>query len=225
MIEAKGLQKFYGERCVLDIPALTIGRREALALIGPNGCGKTTLLRLLAGTLRPEKGAVSNGGLLRGEIGYLPQKPYAFDLSVQKNVELALAGEQHREQLALEALERVGMLSLRHARGNRLSGGETQRMALARVLARPRALLLLDEPTASADILAIDQIERALESYREQTGCTLVFSSHAPSQALRLSTCVLALDNGRIGEQGETTEVLQRPRAESTRAFLEHWRI
>ena len=225
MIEIRGLKQFYGERCVLDIPALSIARGESLALIGPNGCGKTTLLRLLAGTLKPDMGNVSTGALPRGAIGYLPQKPYAFDLSVLRNVELSLSGERNREQLALEALERVGLVHLRHARGNRLSGGELQRMALARVLVKPRELLLLDEPTASADILAIDQIERALEAYRAETGCTLVFSSHAPSQALRLSGRVLALDAGRIGELGETDEVLHSPQAESTRAFLEHWKI
>ena len=225
MIEIRGLKQFYGERCVLDIPALSIARGESLALIGPNGCGKTTLLRLLAGTLKPDMGTISTGTLPRGAIGYLPQKPYAFDLSVLRNVELSLSDERNREQLALEALERVGLVHLRHARGNRLSGGELQRMALARVLVKPRELLLLDEPTASADILAIDQIERALETYRAETGCTLVFSSHAPSQALRLSGRVLALDAGRIGELGETDEVLHSPKAESTRAFLEHWKI
>jgi len=225
MIEIRGLKQFYGERCVLDIPELAIERGESLALIGPNGCGKTTLLRLLAGTLQPDMGTVSTGTLPRGAIGYLPQKPYAFDLSVLKNVELSFSGERNREQLAQKALERVGLVHLRHARGNRLSGGELQRMALARVLVKPRELLLLDEPTASADILAIDQIERALEAYRAETGCTLVFSSHAPSQVLRLSVRVLALNAGRIGELGETNEVLHAPQAESTRAFLEHWKI
>lgn len=225
MIEVKGLKKFYGARCVLDVPSLMIERGEALALIGPNGCGKSTLLRLLAGTLKPEEGAVYSGGLVRGEIGYLPQKPYAFDTSVLKNVTLALAGEKNAHRLALEALDRVGMAHLCHANGSRLSGGEAQRMALARVLAKPRKLLLLDEPTASADILAIDLIERALRRYLDQTGCALVFSSHAPSQARRLSRRILALDGGRIGELGGTNEVLEHPQAQSTRAFLAHWKI
>lgn len=222
MMELVNVQKRYGACVALDIPALTIKPGERLAVIGPNGSGKSTLLRLLAGVLAPDTGTVQTGNLQRGEIGYLPQQPYAFDLSVQKNVELALERESDREKMAQEALERVGLLHLWKARANRLSGGETQRMALARVLAKPRKLLLLDEPTASTDIQAMELIERAILDYVEQTGCTLVFSSHAPSQAMRLSTRVLALDGGRIGECGETVQVLQSPNQESTKAFLKN---
>ena len=225
MMELIDIQKRYGARIALDIPALTIQPGERLALIGPNGSGKSTLLRLLAGVIAPDAGTVQAENMPRGEIGYLPQQPYAFDLSVLKNVELALAGEPERTKRAQEALERVGLLHLCKARANRLSGGEMQRMALARVLARPRKLLLLDEPTASADIAAIERIERTIEHYIEQTGCTLLFSSHAPSQAIRLSSRVLVLDGGKIGEVGETAQVLQSPKAESTRAFLKSWKL
>ena len=225
MMELINVQKRYGARIALDIPAFTINAGERLAVIGPNGSGKTTLIRLLAGVLAPDGGTIDRGALRRGEIGYLPQKPYAFDMSVLKNVELALEGERDKTRLSQEALERVGLLHLCKARANRLSGGETQRMALARVLAKPRKLLLLDEPTASADIAAIELIERAIFDYANQTGCALVFSSHAPSQAMRLSTRVLALDGGRIGELGETAQVLQDPQAESTRAFLKSWKL
>ncbi len=225
MIELSQIQKRYDSRVALDLPELTIPVGERLALIGPNGSGKSTLLRLLAGVIHAEQGVISLGELGRAEIGYLPQHPYAFDLSVQKNVELALTGEREKVKLAQAALERAGLLHLAKARANRLSGGETQRMALARVLARPRKLLLLDEPTASADIRAIDQIERAILEYVEQTNCTLILSTHMPSQAMRLSTHVLALDDGKIGEYGETAQVLQSPQAESTKEFLKNWKL
>lgn len=225
MIELQGVKKFYDARCVLDIPALTIARGERLALIGPNGSGKSTLLRLLAGTIRADEGTVLADATGRGAVGYLPQKPYGFDLSVQKNVELALNGAPDAKARAREALERVGLLHLAKARGSRLSGGETQRMALARIIAKERTLILLDEPTASADIRAVDHMERALTDYLERTSCTLVFSSHAPTQAMRLSTRVVALDDGRISEQGETGRVLRAPQEESTRLFLRHWNI
>ena len=225
MIELVNLQKRYGARIALHLPSLTVQDGDLLAIIGPNGSGKSTLLRLLSGVIEPEEGTIHLDAVRRGEVGYLPQQPYAFDLSVLRNVELALEGEREKTKLAHEALERVGLSHLAKARANRLSGGETQRMALARVLARPRKLLLLDEPTASADIQAIDQIERAIRDYVEQTRCTLIFSTHMPSQAMRLSTRVLALDGGIIGELGETRQVLQSPQAESTQAFLKNWKL
>ena len=225
MIKLHCVVKRYGPKIALAIPELTIGEGERLALIGPNGSGKSTLLRLLAGAIEPDAGKITNGGLLRGEVGYLPQLPYAFDMSVQGNIELALDGVKDSASRALEALERVGLKHLAHARANRLSGGETQRMALARVLACKRKLLLLDEPTASTDIQAIELIERAILEYVMQTGCTLVFTSHAPSQAMRLSTRVLALDGGGIGEQGETGDVLRAPVTESTQKFLASWKL
>lgn len=225
MIELLNLQKQYGARFSLEIPALNIEAGERLAIIGANGSGKSTLLRLLAGVIAADAGEIRLSGVTRGEIGYLPQHPFAFDLSVQKNVELALADASDRKQRAQEALDRVGLLHLSAARANRLSGGETQRMALARVLARKRKLLLLDEPTASADIAAMEQIERAICDYAEETGCTLVFISHAPSQAMRLSRRVLALNGGKIGELGKTAQVLKEPQTESTRAFLKSWKI
>ncbi len=225
MIELVNLQKRYGARIALHLPSLTVQDGDLLAIIGPNGSGKSTLLRLLSGVIEQDEGSIRMDAVRRGEIGYLPQQPYAFDLSVLRNVELALEGEREKTKLAHEALERVGLSHLAKARANRLSGGETQRMALARVLARPRKLLLLDEPTASADIRAIDQIERTIRDYVEQTRCTLIFSTHMPSQAMRLSTRVLVLDGGSIGELGETRQVLQSPQAESTQAFLKNWKL
>ncbi len=225
MITLAEVKKYYGARCALDIPALTIMPGERLALIGPNGAGKSTLLRLIAGVIQPEEGVVRLDGIARGEIGYLPQKPYGFDLSVLKNVELALDGENDVKARALDALERVGLKHLAKARGSRLSGGETQRMALARIIAKKRKLLLLDEPTAGADIRAVDRLERALEAYLDESGCALVFSSHAPAQAQRLSTRTIALDGGVISEQGETDQVLKNPQSEATRLFLRHWNL
>ncbi|MEA4869792.1 Tungstate uptake system ATP-binding protein TupC [bioreactor metagenome] len=225
MMEIKGLKKRYDARCVLDIPSLQIAQGERVALIGPNGSGKSTLIRLLAGTLLADEGTVSLLGLSRREIAYLPQKPYAFDLSVEQNVLLALEGLPNQRQRMREALESVGLIHLRAARGKRLSGGEVQRMALARIIARPHRLLLLDEPTASADIQAVDRLERVLQDYCEATNCTLLFSSHAPTQALRLSTRTIVLTDGRIVEDGETMQVLREPKGEATQLFLRHWRI
>ncbi len=225
MIEIAGLKKFYGKRLVLDVPKLTLETDRRYALIGPNGSGKSTLLRILAGVLVPDEGAAAIRGIPAGEVGYLPQKPYAYDLSVLQNVMLSLGGGKEARERALDALERVGLTSLSSARGSRLSGGEQQRMALARLIARPRRLLLLDEPTASVDIRANERIERALTDYVSENGCMLVFSSHEPGQALRLATDVVALSEGRVAETGGAGEVLRAPREASTQVFLQRWRI
>lgn len=225
MIELKDVKKFYSERLALDVPQLTVRAGEICALIGPNGSGKTTLLRVLAGTLPPDEGTVRLDGITRGEIGYLPQKPYAFDLSVLQNVLLPLGGGEEANARALDALERVGIKHLANARAKRLSGGETQRLALARLLGKSWKLLLLDEPTSAADVGAVEQIELSLLGYARETGCALVYATHAPSQALRLGGRVLALSGGGIAEAGESEQVLRHPQKESTRVFLKSWTI
>jgi ABC-type nitrate/sulfonate/bicarbonate transport system ATPase subunit len=124
-------------------------------------------------------------------MGYMPQNPYAFSFSVLRNVEMALDGEAEREAAAREALRRVGMDALAQASGSKLSGGEAQRMAFARMIAKPRQLLLLDEPTSSTDIKGTDLIEATLLSYLQANACTLIFSTHSPAQALRLAEEVI----------------------------------
>ena len=223
MIALQDVLVQYEERVILDIPELHFAEGKRYGLIGENGSGKTTLLRLLAGTLSPTRGQVTR--MAADGMGYMPQTPYAFSFSVLRNVEMALDGEAEREVAAREALRRVGMDGLAQASGSKLSGGEAQRMAFARMIAKPRQLLLLDEPTSSTDIKGTDLIEATLLSYLQVNACTLIFSTRSPAQALRLAEEVIFLDQGRIVEQGLAESVLETPQNERTRLFLEHWRI
>jgi len=223
MIALQDVLVQYNERVILDIPELQFAEGKRYGLIGENGSGKTTLLRLLAGTLSPTRGQVTRMGA--DGMGYMPQNPYAFSFSVLRNVEMALDGEAERETAAREALHRVGMDGLVHASGSKLSGGEAQRMAFARMIAKPRRLLLLDEPTSSTDIKGTDLIEATLLNYLQANGCTLIFSTHSPAQALRLAEEVIFLDQGRIVEQGPAISILEVPQNERTQLFLAHWRI
>lgn len=225
MIEVKGLQKSYGGRLVLDIGQFHFERGVRYALIGSNGSGKSTLLRILAGALPADAGAAEISREDRRQMGYMPQRPYAFGFSVLRNVAIAHPRPRAAEKPARQALEKVGLLEMADAKGNRLSGGETQRMALARVLLQPHSLLLLDEPTAAADIAATEKIEQALLAYWEETRCTLLFSSHAPSQVARLAQVVLMLDEGRLVEWGEAGQLLRAPKQPQTQKFLQHWRL
>lgn len=223
MIALHHITKRSGGRLILNIPRLEFEPGRRYALIGENGSGKTTLLRIMAGILNPDSGQRLN--LPQLGMGYLPQVPYAFGFSVRRNVELALQGEGDAPAKALMAIKAVGLSSLVSARGHQISGGETQRMALARLIAKPRPLLLLDEPTSACDIRAMHQVEKLLLRYAAKTRCTLIFSTHSPAQALRLAQEVIFLEQGQVVEQGPAARVLKNPRSTSTRLFLQHWRI
>lgn len=225
MITLNGITKAYAGRIVLTVEQFTFLHGVKYALIGPNGSGKSTLLRILAGAIEPTAGTVTLENGLREQIGYMPQQPYAYSFSVLKNVTMALKGVPNAEQLAREALKSVDMLDFLQAKGNRLSGGETQRMALARMIAKPRSLLLLDEPTSATDVSGNDCIEHALTNYCRKTGCALIFSTHSLAQARRLADQVIVLDHGRLVESGTAENVLLHPQSEEARQFIRFWRM
>lgn len=223
MIVLRDVVQQFGGRIVLEIPELLFEPGKRYGLIGENGSGKTTLIRMLAGTGKPTSGNIE--GLEGKKVGYLPQSPYAFSFSVLQNVELALNGHHDAKEIAQKTLVAVGMEGLMDARGDRLSGGEAQRMALARVLVRSYDVLLLDEPTSSTDVRSMDLIETTLKEYLRKTQCTLIFSTHSPAQALRLADEVLYLEKGRLVEQGLARELFHSPQDERTKAFLRHWSL
>ena len=220
----RGVVKRYGGRTVLDIPALRLERGTRCGILGANGAGKTTLLRLLAQTLEPDSGSLSWEGTPL-PCGYLPQKPYVFGMRVLRNVMLGLEGDRStRQAKALDALAQVGLEHLAQARGSTLSGGEQQRLALARLLARARPMLLLDEPTSAADIDGAEQIERALLAQPACQNGLLVFTTHAPAQARRLANFLIVLHQGHIVALGETDQVLSQPQSPEAQRFLDHMR-
>jgi len=241
-IEIRNMRKSYGSRCVLDIEDLTFEPGCTYALIGANGSGKSTLLRMLSGASDPTSGsfeifasaqslkAISDAPESReASIGYMPQKSYVFGFSVFKNVLLALEGldlsKEEQTERVNRALEAVGMLEMAESRGSRLSGGEAQRVALARMIVRRHDVLLLDEPTASMDVGGTLQVESVLKSYVEETGCLLVVATHAPSQARRIADKAVMLSDGHVVERGDTADVLDHPQTPEGSAFLSYWKV
>lgn len=217
MIALKNIVKCFGGEPVLKLPYCGFEEGGCHALMGANGSGKTTLLRILAGTLQQDEGTLAG---LPAAVGYLPQKPYPFAFSVLKNMMLTGATETE----ALAALERVGLSSLAEKRGDKLSGGETQRLCMARLFVRNCQLLLLDEPTSAADIAGAELVEHALTDYQKDTGCTIIFATHSPAQALRLGSEVAVLHGGALIEQGSVAEVLKNQKTQQLADFLTHWR-
>lgn len=231
-ITTHSLRKDYGDRTVLDADGLTLESGHAYALVGPNGSGKSTFLKVLSGVMDQTSGSADvSGGVDRDAlaVGYMPQKSYVFGFSVLKNVMMALDGKgfsrEEAQNRALQALEEVGMGAFAKTRGSGLSGGEAQRVALARMLVQDLDVLLLDEPTASMDIAGTLLVEGALERYRERTGCLLVVATHAPSQARRIAADTVMLASGRIVEFGSTEHVLSNPESPEGQEFLSYWAV
>ncbi len=223
MIRIISLRKEYADRCVLNIDDAEFQSGIRYAIMGANGSGKSTLLRIIAGIIPPDSGSVvlDEGS----EIAYLPQHPYAFGFSVKKNVMIAFKEKKVSDDIAMQALKSVGIEQRAEQSGSKLSGGEAERLAVARVLAVERKMLLMDEPTAAADVNGTDMIEKAIAEYHSKTKCTLIISTHSPAQAMRMADIVLFLHEGRIVEQGEPQEVLHSPQTPQVNAFLKHWRI
>jgi tungstate transport system ATP-binding protein len=197
LLEQAGLR--LGGHVVLHALGVQIAPGERVALVGANGSGKSSLLRLLHGLVRPSDGAVR---LAQGaRVAMLFQRPHVLRASVLTNVRLALwlGGQPWRQSAApaLEALARVGLADLAGRPAKALSGGQQQRLALARALAVQPHALLLDEPTASLDPHAKREVEALMADLGRQ-GLTLVFASHNLGQVKRLATRVLYLEHGRV---------------------------
>jgi molybdate transport system ATP-binding protein len=211
--------------------ALTVRDGETLAVLGPNGSGKSTLLAVVAGLVRPERGRVVLDGREltvagRGSSVHVPphdrrtallgQDPLLFPhLSALDNVAFGArssgtARHEAREQ-AQEWLERVGVGELSGRRPGRLSGGQAQRVAVARALAAGPRLLLLDEPMAALDVDVAPAMRQTLRSVLADR--TVVLVTHDVLDALLLADRVVVLEAGRVVEEGPTSEVLSRPRS------------
>lgn len=223
MIKIQSVQKSYQNRLVLDIDHFHFEPGIRYAIIGPNGSGKSTLLKTLAGVLKPDQGRIERNFCPEKDLGYMPQHPYAFNLSVLQNVMIGHPHPKSSREDSLQALQKVGIEDLKQAKGNKLSGGEAQRMAIARFISKKQKLLLLDEPTSAADIVGNDLIEETLLQYCTDLKCTLIFSTHAPMQAMQLADIAIMMNQGKIIESGMAREMLKHPRQEFTRLFLRHW--
>jgi molybdate transport system ATP-binding protein len=197
------------------------------ALFGPSGCGKTTTLRCLAGLDRPDEGVIRLGGetwfdasarvCLRPQrrgVGFLFQDYALFPhLTAGGNVEFGLAGmpRGERRRLAAETLERLGVAGLDGRYPHQLSGGEQQRVALARVLVcRPR-LLLLDEPLTALDAPTRETLRPGLRELLGTIGVPVVLVTHDRTEAAALADHVVILDRGAIHQRGAAAEVFARP--------------
>ncbi|MER9127715.1 ATP-binding cassette domain-containing protein [Mesorhizobium sp. M0959] len=215
-----------GATKVLDRLSLAITPGAPTFIVGPNGSGKTSLLRLCMGLVAPSEGSVSWGGreaVGPGRLAMLFQRPVMLRRSVAANVTYGLkqAGlpRSLRKARMEEALARVGLLELADRPARRLSGGEQQRVALARALAREPELLLLDEPTANLDPAAARGLEEMV-LIAAQSGVKIVMASHDLGQVRRLAGEVMFLVRGRLCERAGAADFFDRPSTPEAAAFI-----
>ena len=248
-LEVRGLHHSYGPEPVFGDVDLSVAPGEVLALIGPSGVGKSTLLRLLALFEAPDGGALEYDGTdvwavserrrleCRREIGMVFQEASLFDASVRRNVAYGLRvrqpwAERIRQEVAgvvgspianggvADALEVVGLEEYADTDAASLSGGEAQRVAFARALAYEPSVLLLDEPTSDLDPRNTAVIESAVLEASDR-GIGVVVATHDMHQAERIADRVAVLLGNGIIEIGETETVFDRPRDDRTRKFID----
>ncbi|MRI53248.1 phosphate ABC transporter ATP-binding protein [Methylobacterium sp. DB1607] len=219
-IHLDGVSLTLGGRQILDRLSLEVAARGITALIGPNGAGKSVTLRVIDGLLRPDTGSVR---LMPGRRAFVFQRPALVRASAAANVALGLIpldlARRERAERTEAALARVGLSERASDAATRFSGGEQQRLVLARAWAMRPDLLLLDEPTASLDPAATETIESLIVEMAG-AGTAVLLVSHNLGQVARLADETVVLSAGRAVERGPTRSVLFSPRTAEARAYL-----
>ena len=239
MIEARGLNKYFGERHVLKDVDFSVKRGECVAVIGPSGSGKSTLIRCINYLETPTSGIITIDGqqltssLTHAQLSFVRRELgmvfYNFNLfphmSVLDNITLApmrvrkLTPERAEEQARL-LLAKVGLSDKADAYPGQLSGGQKQRVAIARALAMNPKAMLFDEPTSALDPELVGEVLRVMRELAEE-GRTMVVVTHEMGFARSVADRVVFFDGGRIIEEGEPEQVFTQPRNERTRTFLD----
>jgi tungstate transport system ATP-binding protein len=207
-----------GAVAILDHVSLQVSAGAPTAIIGPNGAGKTTLLRVVMGLVPHVAGAVQIDAVSSAIVF---QKPVMLRRTVAENIAFALqaAGRVSETETIANLLDQVGIYDLADRPARRLSGGEQQRLGIARALARQPQLLLLDEATASLDPAQTKIIEDLITAIA-RSGVKVVFATHDLGQARRLAGDVVFLMKGRVAEHAPAATFFSHPASEAARRFL-----
>lgn len=236
MIELQHLEKRYGPQLAVDDLNLVFPEGQVTALLGPSGCGKTTTLRMINRLIEPTGGRVLIGGQdtrnlrpeeLRRRIGYVIQQIGLFPhLNVAQNVATVpdLLGQDRNATARRvdELLELVGLDPelYRAKKPSELSGGQAQRVGVARALAADPPLLLMDEPFGALDPLAREHLQNAFRAIQRQLHKTVVMVTHDIDEALRLGDRIALMNAGRLEQFGTPDDLITRPATPFVREFL-----
>jgi len=227
-----GVSKTYGTHTAVDTVSLSIFKGEMFALVGASGCGKTTLLRMLAGFAHPSNGRILIDGV---DMGVVPphERPvnmmfqsYALfpHMSVERNVGYGLRrlplAEAAKKQRIQEALDMVQLGGLAQRKPHQLSGGQRQRVAIARALIRRPKVLLLDEPLSALDKKLREQTQFELMDLQYKLGITFIVVTHDQDEAMALASRIAVMDRGRVVQVGTPAEIYEFPRSRFVADFV-----
>ncbi len=224
---AHGLRKTYGGRAVVDGVSITVQPREIVGLLGPNGAGKTTSFYMIAGLIPADAGTVRFDGhdltrmpmhrRARLGLGYLPQEESVFrKLSVMDNLLAILEtrpnlSRSDRRDRANDLLARFKISKLSKSLAITLSGGEKRRLAIARSLCSDPTLLMLDEPFAGIDPIAVEDIQRIVRELRDRDGLAILITDHSVRETLSITDRAFLIHDGRVILEGNSDELVDDP--------------
>ena len=217
IFKVRNLKKIYNNKIVLDVDNLNFQEGKIYAIVGPNGSGKTTLLNILNLLEKPNEGQIffydqeitnksnSDNLEIRRKITLVNQDPFLFHFTVYDNIAYGLKirsiPPKVQKSRIRSALNIVGLSGFKDRKANQLSGGEVQRVVIARALVIEPEILFLDEPTTSIDQKHIDVVERVIKKIKKEIKTTVIFTTHDLSQAYRLADEVISLLDGKIIKQ------------------------
>jgi putative ABC transport system ATP-binding protein len=218
ILQTERLRRVVDEMCLVDDISIQVEKGNIVAIVGPSGAGKSSFLRLLNRLDEPTAGTVWLEGIdyrtippqeLRRRVGMLMQSPYLFSGTVADNIHFGprQRGEELPPETVEQLLERVGMAGYADRDVSNLSGGEAQRVSLARTLANSPEVLLLDEPTSALDEATQRGVEDLICSIIHQQALTCLIVTHDIQQAARMATHVMALEAGRLVKYGPAEEI------------------
>jgi lipopolysaccharide export system ATP-binding protein len=228
-LSGSDLVKVYRSRRVVDGVSLSVSTGEVVGLLGPNGAGKTTTFYMLVGFIQPASGQIFLDETdvtklpmykrARSGVGYLPQEASVFRrMTVEQNVKAILEtrklGRKQQDAECDQLLEDLGVNHLRKSRGFQLSGGERRRVEIARTLANDPSFILLDEPFAGIDPIAVQDIQAIVRSLTDR-GLGVLITDHNVQETLRITDRAYILHEGRIVVSGTPEEIVENDQARS----------
>lgn len=222
-MKVSAFTKTYNGKTVITMPDFTFKPNTIYALIGSNGCGKSTFSKVVSGIIRPDQ--KSSPVTQKMSIGYLSQNTYAFRMSTLHNVMLNEKRSKKNTDKAINLLKQFGISDLTTVNASRLSGGETARMGMARIIMRDYDVLILDEPTASMDVHSTILTEQIICEYQKRTKCTVLLITHSLRQAERIANDILFFHEGLLKEYGSVNQILNHPQYFETKQFIEFYSL